>query len=70
MIKLKRWLNIVKNHDRLKKKKKDWYEENKKKVLDKHKEIIICECGKENTYGNQSRHLKSKFHQNYLSLNK
>lgn len=58
------------NHDRLSQKKKEWYEQNKQKVLDKHKEIIICECGKEYTFGNQSRHLNSKFHQNYLSLNK
>ena len=29
-----------------------------------------CECGKEYTLGNQSRHLKTIFHQKYLSLNK
>lgn len=43
-------------------KNKNNYEKNKVQVRAKMNEVIICECGKNYTYGNRHRHWKSKIH--------
>jgi hypothetical protein len=46
--------------------KKKWYDENKERLSHKNNEKLKCECGKEYTRSNQSRHLKTKFHIDFI----
>lgn len=46
--------------------KRQYYEANKEKVLQKHSEKTICECGGQYTYSHKSRHLTSILHKTYL----
>jgi hypothetical protein len=70
-----------KNEDRLKEYGKEWYFKNKEKTLGnvhkyykknrdlillKNKEVIMCECGVNYTYGNKLRHQQSKKHINFI----
>ena len=63
--------DAVKDKEKLKNYHKDYsnkyYEENRKKLLEKMKENFDCECGGKYTHGHKARHLKSKKHQSYLS---
>jgi GIY-YIG catalytic domain len=47
---------------------KAWREANKEKIQEQKKQIINCECGKQYTFGNKHRHLKSKIHIDYINL--
>ncbi len=55
---------LKKNHNQ---KQKQYYDENKKKVLEKMKEKFDCECGAKYTYGHKTRHINTAKHQSYLS---
>jgi hypothetical protein len=48
-------------------KNKEWREKNKEKLKEKQAQIIDCECGNHYTFGNISRHLKSKVHLDFLN---
>ena len=41
---------------------KEWREKNKEILKAKQGEIVNCECGNQYTFGNRSRHFKSKVH--------
>jgi len=57
-----------KNKDTIKEQNKENYEKNKEQIKEKNKIKIECECGCLVRKGNLSRHLKTKKHQNYLSI--
>jgi hypothetical protein len=44
---------------------KEWREENKEKLKEQKSKVIDCECGKQFTFGNKDRHLKTSIHINY-----
>jgi len=46
---------------------KNWYKENKERVLKSQKETYICECGMEIQMGSKSRHQQRKFHQQFIN---
>lgn len=48
---------------------KNYRQKNLNEIREKQNRKFICDCGKEYTHSNKSRHLKSQFHKNYL-LNK
>jgi hypothetical protein len=48
--------------------KKEWYGQNKDRILKKQKNKYICQCGSELSINNKSRHEKTKEHINKLSL--
>lgn len=48
-------------------KQKEWREKNKETLKEKKAQIINCECGNHYTFGNISRHLKSKVHLDFLN---
>lgn len=54
--------NKVKICERLKK----YYEQNKDKINEKHNEKFTCECGGRYTFGNKSKHFKTKLHQSFV----
>ena len=56
-----------KYYDLHKEKHKDYYIENKDKILEKHKQKIECECGLTYTFGHKSRHIKCKRHLELLN---
>jgi hypothetical protein len=45
-----------------KERQKEWYEQNKKRILEKQNKKYICQCGSELRINNKSRHEKSKEH--------
>ncbi len=45
---------------------KTYYIKNRKTILDKKKEVIICECGSQYTSSHIMRHLRSKLHSKRL----
>ena len=47
-------------------KKREWYKQNDEEIKEKHRQVINCECGLTYTYGNKSRHLKSKRHCEFI----
>ena len=46
---------------------KQYYEKNKARILKSISEKVLCECGKLQSKGHLSRHLKTKTHHNKLS---
>jgi hypothetical protein len=54
-----------KNKEELKLLNKKWREENKEKIQEQKKQVIVCECGHQITFGNKYTHLQSKFHLDY-----
>ena len=46
--------------------KKEYYEANKQQILNIKKIRVVCECGKEYTTGNKSKHIKTKKHIKYI----
>ena len=44
--------------------KDEWYQQNKKRISDKGKEIIKCECGMSIKKSSKWNHMKTKFHLN------
>jgi hypothetical protein len=42
-----------------------YYEKNKERILKRHKEIYICECGSEIQLNEKSRHIITKKHLNF-----
>ena len=59
----------IDNKERLLKKANDYYKENKKKVAERNKELIICDCGLSIKKSNKSNHLKSVKHKKLLIMN-
>jgi len=47
-------------------KKKEHYEANKQQILNIKKIRVVCECGKEYTKGNKSKHIITKKHIKYI----
>ena len=73
-------LNMMKAHRTTEEKKEyhkqwdaktkgDYYQEKKTEILLKLGNIITCDCGAEHTFGNITRHFKTKNHQEYLKNN-
>ena len=62
----KKWRNT--NKDTIKKLTKKYYHANKEAILEKQKEKIVCECGRECRKSDISRHRKSAFHLAHLNL--
>jgi len=73
-------LNMVRAHRTEEEKKKyqrqwdaktkgDYYQKKKTEILLKLGNKIICDCGTEHTFGNITRHFKTKKHQDYLKKN-
>jgi hypothetical protein len=48
-------------------KKLEYYNTNKEEIAIQRKQTFICECGGIITVRNKSRHLKSKFHKQYMN---
>lgn len=57
----------IENRDINNLKKKEKYEENKKQILEKLKEKIICECGAEVCKHSVARHQRTKKHQDFMN---
>ena len=60
------------NKEKINEEKKQYHQDNRDRFLEKakrNKEIIHCGCGTSYQRCQRSRHLKSKFHQNYLNNN-
>ena len=57
---------IEKNKDIIKLKKHNYYENIKEELLEKYKTIIVCECSKKYTYNHKVRHMRSKFHLDFI----
>jgi len=51
-----------KNKEKIDNYKSEWYEQNKQRILEKAREIILCECGCEISKVNLTRHKKGKKH--------
>lgn len=45
---------------------KEWREANKDKLREKRAQIIDCECGFKYTFGNRTRHFRTKTHIDYI----
>ena len=54
------------NSENIKNSSKIYYQTNKEKIKNRNSIKHICECGKNYSHQNKSRHNKSKFHQNYI----
>ena len=50
------------NKDKIADKGKKYYEKNKEIISIKLKQKVLCECGKEYSKGDKSKHIKSEFH--------
>jgi hypothetical protein len=63
----------IANKDKIAIKKKEYYIANRDEKIIKQKEYniaskkFVCECGKESNYSQKARHLRSKFHIDYLN---
>lgn len=58
------------NKEKVKEYKDSWYQKNKEKILEKQKQIFICECGSEVRCAGKSEHLRSSKHKIFInSLN-
>ena len=53
--------------EQLKECKKEYYSENREKILERCNKPFDCECGGKYTYASKARHLKSKKHQNFIN---
>ncbi len=58
------------NKEKAKEAHKAWREANKEKLKEQKAQIINCDCGCEYTFGNKSRHFKSKTHTDFIEQNK
>jgi hypothetical protein len=45
---------------------RQYYEDNKEEITTRRRQTFTCECGEINTWCNKSRHLKRKFHKQYM----
>jgi hypothetical protein len=54
------------NKNKILEKKKEHYEANKQQILNIKKIRVVCECGKEYTKGNKSKHIITKKHIKYI----
>ena len=55
------------NKEEIKQYKKEHYEKNKEEINERRGKIYNCDCGKEYTLRNKSRHEKSTKHQKYIN---
>ena len=55
------------NKEETKEYKQNYYQNKKDEIRQEAKQRILCECGKEVCKGAYTRHLKSKFHKDYLN---
>ena len=54
------------NREKLNKQQNERYHNNKEKIRAKYSEALVCDCGVSHTRNHKSRHLKSKFHLNFI----
>lgn len=59
---------VYKNKDLKRKTEREYYQKNKQKVLEKKNKKCICECGGSYTNANKSKHIKSKKHKQFFSI--
>jgi hypothetical protein len=57
----------LQNAERLKERSKQYRLENAEKIKEHKNRVVECACGKSYTYSNESRHVKSKYHQAFIS---
>ena len=57
------------NKERCNENSRKYYEKNKDKINEERKEKMTCECGMRFTKQHKARHLKSKYHQDFLNNN-
>lgn len=55
------------NKEKISEQRKLYREQNKEKIKEKKSQKYICECGVESTISHKSRHIKSKFHLEFLT---
>ena len=64
------WRTTEEEQEQIKTTKKNssdiYREKNKDKINEKKSQKFICECGKEYQHSNKARHIRSKFHQNFI----
>jgi hypothetical protein len=65
-IKLKTKEYVEKNKEKIKKYSDIWYQKNKEKILEKQKQVFLCECGSEVRCAGKAEHLRSIKHKNYI----
>ena len=51
------------------KQNRQYYLDNRDKILEKKRKKFNCECGGRYTYNHKAKHLNSKKHQNYINKN-
>ena len=61
--------NREENKERDIQQSKEYYEKNKDRINEERKEKMTCECGVSFTKHHKARHLKSKYHQDFLNNN-
>jgi hypothetical protein len=64
-IKKKEW--HIANRDEIAIKNKEWRIFHINEIKEKSSKKFVCECGKESDYSHKARHLRTKFHINYLN---
>ena len=64
------WKTTEEEQERIKTTKKttnkNYREKNKDKINEKKNQKFICECGVECQISTKARHIRSKFHQNFI----
>jgi len=63
--KRKEYYDDYNKKEETKEKKHQWYLENKDKLNEKNKEKFTCSCGRVISFGQKSRHQKTKYHIEY-----
>ena len=58
--------NYLNNKEKILEYQKNYYKKNIDKIRNHQNKKCSCECGKEFTLKNKSRHEKSQIHQNYI----
>ena len=54
------------NEEKIKNYKEDWYQKNKEKILEKQKQVFLCEFGSEVRCAGKAEHLRSIKHKSYI----
>jgi len=65
-IKIVTHARYIKNRENALKYRKEYYETNKDLVLQKKRETITCECGKEINKNHKARHVQTLYHKDIL----
>lgn len=65
----KQKIYVEENMEQIKINKHEWYQKNKEQILQKQKQMIMCECGSEIRKAGKAEHCNSTKHQKYVQLN-